>query len=50
MRVLKIQPKKGFLPETQAAAVEGRFLTGKLYELTVHYFDPEASTDLMESP
>ncbi len=49
MRVLKIEPKKGFLPETQAAAVEGRFLGGKLYEFTVHYFDPEASADLMES-
>ncbi|MES2924340.1 MAG: hypothetical protein V4819_22505 [Verrucomicrobiota bacterium] len=49
MRVLRIEPKKGFLPETQAGAVEGRFLTGKLYELTVHYFDPEASAPLMES-
>lgn len=49
MRILKIQPKKGFLPETQAGAVEGRFLGGKLYELTVHYFDPEASADLMEA-
>ena len=49
MRVLKIEPKKGFLPETQAGAVEGRFLGGKLYEFTVHYFDPEASADLMES-
>lgn len=49
MRILKIEPKKGFLPETQAGAVEGRFLTGKLFELTVHYFDPEASADLMES-
>ncbi len=49
MRILKIEPKKGFLPETQAGAVEGRFLTGKLFELTVHYFDPEASADLMAS-
>jgi hypothetical protein len=49
MRVLKIAPKKGFLPETQAGAVEGRFISGKLYELTVHYVDPEASADLMES-
>ena len=49
MRILKIAPKKGFLPETQAGAVEGRFLGGKLYELTVHYVDPEASADLMES-
>jgi hypothetical protein len=49
LRILRIQPKKGFLPETQAGAVEGRFMSGKLYELTVHYFDPDASADLMES-
>lgn len=49
MRVLKIEPKKGFLPDTQASAVEGRFLSGKLYELTVHYFDPDSSADLMEA-
>ncbi|RPJ31710.1 MAG: hypothetical protein EHM17_15205 [Verrucomicrobiaceae bacterium] len=49
LRVLKIQPRKGFLPETKAGAVEGRFLGGRLYELTVHYFDPEASADLMEA-
>ena len=49
MRIVKIEPKKGFLPETQAGAVEGRFLAGKLYELTVHYFDPDASADLMET-
>ncbi|MES2438424.1 MAG: hypothetical protein V4584_05140 [Verrucomicrobiota bacterium] len=47
--MLKIEPKKGFLPDTQAGAVEGRFLGGRLYELTIHYFDPEASADLMES-
>lgn len=49
MRILRIEPKKGFLPETQAGAVEGRFITGKLFELTVHYFDAEASADTMES-
>ena len=49
MRILRIEPKKGFLPETQAGAVEGRFLTGRLFELTIHYFDPEASADLIES-
>ena len=49
LRILRIAPRKGFLPETQAGAVEGRFLGGKLYELTVHYFDPEASTDQMEA-
>jgi hypothetical protein len=45
LRIVKIQPRKGMLPESQAAAVEGRFLSGKLYELTVHYVDPEASAD-----
>ncbi len=49
LRVLKITPRKGFLPETQAGAVEGRFLSGKLYELTVHYFDREATADTMEA-
>jgi hypothetical protein len=49
MRILKIEPKKGFLPETQAGAVEGRFLGGKLYELTVHYTDATASADVMET-
>jgi len=49
LRILKIEPRKGFLPETKAGAVEGRFLAGKLYELTIHYFDKDASADLMES-
>jgi len=49
LRVVKIEPRKGFLPETKAGAVEGRFLGGKLFELTVHYFDKEASADIMES-
>lgn len=49
IRIVKIAPEKGFLPETQAGAVEGRFLSGKLYELAVHYADPEASADLMET-
>lgn len=49
LRVLKIQPRKGFLPETKAGAVEGRFLGGRLYEITVHYFDKEASADLIEA-
>ena len=49
LRILKIEPRKGLLPETKAGAVEGRFLGGKLYELTVHYFDREASADLMQA-
>ena len=49
LRVLKIQPRKGFLPETKAGAVEGRFLGGRLFELTVHYFDAEAPAAVMET-
>lgn len=49
LRILKIQPDKGFLPETQAGALEGRFIRGKLYELTVQYFDLNATADEMET-
>ena len=47
LRILRIQPEKGFLSETQASALEGRFIKGKLYELTIHYFDPTATADEM---
>lgn len=47
LRIVKIQPRKGLLPESQAAALEGRFLGGRLYELTLHYFDAEASADTL---
>lgn len=49
IRVVRIQPKKGFLPDTQAGAVEGRFVGGKLHELAIHYFDPDASAELMQT-
>ncbi|MEO0018607.1 MAG: hypothetical protein RLZZ522_1890 [Verrucomicrobiota bacterium] len=49
LRVVRIAPRKGLLPGTKAAAVEGRFLAGKLYELTVHYADRDASAELMEA-
>lgn len=49
LRVLRIQPLKGFLPETQAGALEGRFFKGKLYELTVQYFDPTATAEEMKA-
>lgn len=49
LRVLRIEPRKGFLPETKAGALEGRFLGGKLYELTVHYLDREASAVVMRT-
>jgi len=49
LRVLRIERRSGFLPETQVGALEGRFLAGKLYEVTLHYFDPAATADQMES-
>jgi len=48
LHVLRISPRKGMLPDTKAGAVEARFHTGHLYEVTVHYSDPEASADIIE--
>lgn len=48
LRVVKIRARKGFLPGTKESELEGRFLTGRLFELSVHYEDSEASADLME--
>lgn len=48
LRILRIQPRKGFLPGSPAAAVEGKFLNGGLYEVTVHYTDPSVSGEIME--
>ena len=48
LRVVRVQPKKGFLPGTQESAVEGRFLSGKLFEMTIHYLDPDATAGMME--
>lgn len=48
LRVLRIQPRKGMLPDSQASAVEGKFLNGGLYEVTVHYADAAASAEIME--
>lgn len=47
LRIVRLQPKKGFIPDTKAGAIEGRFLGGKMFEVTVHYFDPEASAEIM---
>lgn len=49
LRVVKIAPRSGFLPETKASAVEGRFLDGRLFELTVHYADKGVSADTVET-
>jgi len=49
LRVVRIQPERGMLPDSLASAVEGKFLNGGLYEMTVHYTDPEASAGTMEA-
>ncbi|MGJ8632896.1 MAG: hypothetical protein ACSHX7_03175 [Luteolibacter sp.] len=48
LRIVKVQSGKGMLPGSPAAAVEGKFLNGGLYEMSVHYTDPEANADEME--
>lgn len=49
LRVLRVTTDKGTLPDSQATAVEGRFIGGRLYELTVDYADSAASATVMES-
>jgi hypothetical protein len=49
LRILRISPRKGNLPGAKSQALEGRFHSGRLFELTVHYRDPEAGTDVMEA-
>lgn len=48
LRVVKIQSRKGKLPDSAASAVEGKFLNGGLFEMTVHYADPAANANTME--
>ncbi|MGA0900851.1 MAG: hypothetical protein ACO3SO_10645 [Luteolibacter sp.] len=49
LSLLRIYPDEGKLPDSEACAVEARFLGGRLYELTVDYADPNASLDEMEA-
>jgi len=49
IRILKASPRKGFLPGTQASMLEARFIGGRLFEVTVHYDDPEAGPVQMET-
>ena len=48
LRVLKIQPAQGLLPDSPASSLEGKFLNGGLYEMTLHYTDPAANAEMME--
>ena len=49
LSLLRISSSKGFLPGHQASAVEGRFIGGKLYELTVDYADPRSDAAQMKN-
>ena len=49
LRLVRISARKGNLPEAAAQAVEGRFHTGRLFEVTVHYRDTAATADQMEA-
>ena len=49
LRILRISARKGFLPGMQAGAIEGRFLAGRLYELSIDYADPTAPARVIEA-
>ncbi len=49
LRIVRISPRKGNLPGAPAQAVEGRFHSGRLFEVTVHYRDPAAKAEEMEA-
>jgi hypothetical protein len=48
LRIINIAASKGTLPDSKATSVEGKFLHGGLYEMTVHYGDSNASATIME--
>ncbi len=48
LRIIRIEPGSGFIPDTEIRSAEGRFLHGRMFEFTTHYEDPEASFELMK--
>lgn len=48
LRVISVKAKTGNLPGSLSSSVEGKFLNGGLYEMTVHYSDPRATPIVME--
>jgi hypothetical protein len=48
LRIIKVAAPKGTLPDSKASSVEGKFLHGGLYEMTVHYVDTTISATVME--
>lgn len=47
LRVVRIEPRTGMIPETDVRSVEGRFLKGRMIEMVSHYDDADASFELM---
>lgn len=48
LRILRIKTRKGVVAGLEANEIEGRFLSGQMYEVTFHYeSDAEASSDRM---
>lgn len=48
LRIIKVAATKGSLPDSLATSVEGKFLNGGLYEMTVHYENSAVSATVME--
>lgn len=48
LRIFRIQAAKGPLPSSSALALEARFHSGRLFEMTVHYGSPEENADRIE--
>ena len=48
LRIIHVAAPKGTLPDSPATSVEGKFLHGGLYEMTVHYGDSTTSATIME--
>ena len=48
LRIVRVEPETGLLPGSPASALEGMFLNGGLYEMTVDYADADAPAEAME--
>ena len=48
LRIIKVASPHGTLPDSMATSVEGKFLHGGLFEMTVHYENSGTSATIME--
>lgn len=49
LRIVRAEAPGRLLPEGKAAALEGRFLKGRLFEVTEHHADPNMPVELFEA-